>query len=131
VQAIAVLADLCAREGIWMDSRVENYLETIPPVRRSRFDSLHRLILDLYPQAVVDMKYRMPTYQVDDGWVAVANQKNYISLYTCGYHHIEKFKAKHPDIKTGKGCINFRDKDALPLADIEDIVKHAISSPKK
>jgi len=113
-----------------MDSRVADYLDTIPAGRRSKFDCLHQLILNLYPHAVVDMKYRMPTYQVDDGWVAIANQKNYISLYTCGYHHIETFKQKHPDIKTGKGCINFRDKDALPLGDIDDVVRHAIQSPK-
>jgi len=48
------------------------------------------------------MKYKMPTYQVGDGWVAIANQKNYISLYTCGYHHIVGFKNNNPGIKTGK-----------------------------
>jgi len=39
---------------------------------------------------------------VGDGWVAIANQKHYVSLYTCGYHHIERFKQRCPRIKTGK-----------------------------
>jgi uncharacterized protein YdhG (YjbR/CyaY superfamily) len=72
----------------------------------------------------------MPTYRKGEGWVALANQKNYISLYTCGYHHIESFKTHYPDIKTGKGCINFRDKDDIPLKDIEAVVRHAIEHPK-
>jgi len=76
------------------------------------------------------MLYKMPTYQVDDGWVAIANQKRYVSLYTCGYHHIADFKAKHPQIKTGKGCINFRQKDELPLDDLKAVVTHAIMHPK-
>lgn len=75
------------------------------------------------------MKFRMPTYTVGAGWVALANQKNYISLYTCGYHHIEGFKVKHPEIKTGKGCINFRDKDELPINDICEVIQHAVQNP--
>jgi len=114
-----------------MDKGVEKYFSGVPPLRREKIDALHRAIVELFPDAVVDMKYKMPTYQSGDGWVALANQKNYISLYTCGYHHIEGFKAKHPTIKTGKGCINFKDKDDIPLPDVKAVVKHAINHPKE
>ena len=70
--------------------------------------------------AIPTMTYKMPTYRVGAGWVAIANQKHHVSLYTCGPHHIEDFKARYPGIKTGKGCINFRDKDELPVADLDD-----------
>ena len=113
-----------------MSDNIEHYVREIPEDRSDRFHSLHSLIISLYPDAVVDMTYKMPTYKVGEGWVALANQKNYISLYTCGYHHIESFKEKHPNIKTGKGCINFRDKDPLPLKEIEEVVRHAIEHPK-
>lgn len=113
-----------------MNDQVQAYFDALPANRKSRIESLHSLILTLFPDAVVDMQYKMPTYRFGDGWVAVANQKNYISLYTCGFHHIEDFKAKHPSTKTGKGCINFRDKDPLPLSDIESVVTHAIEHPK-
>lgn len=109
---------------------VKKYIAEIPVERKNRFDSLHSLILRLYPDASVDMEYRMPTYRIGEGWVALANQKNYISLYTCGYHHIETFKTQHPQIKTGKGCINFRDKDEVPLKDLEAVIRHAIEHPK-
>ncbi|HUT39754.1 MAG TPA: DUF1801 domain-containing protein [Gammaproteobacteria bacterium] len=106
------------------------YFESVPESRKERVDTLHSLIVSLYPNAVVDMKNKMPTYVVGDGWVALSNQKQYISLYTCGYRHIEGFKAKNPGIKTGKGCINFKDSDGLPIGDIKSVVKHAIEHPK-
>ena len=65
------------------------------------------MILDLYPKANVDMTYKMPTYRVGDGWVALANQKQYISVYTCGYHQIESFKRKFPKDQNGKRMYQF------------------------
>ena len=111
-------------------AEVESYLDAIPEPRRARARRLHDMILEQYPRARVDLQYRMPTYHVDQGWVALANQKHYLSLYTCGYHHIAAFRQKHPRIKTGKGCINLRDRDPLPLADLRAVVRHAIESPK-
>ena len=113
-----------------MNAAVAHYLRSCPPARRVRLKQIHDLIVELFPQARADMAYRMPTYHLGEGWVAVANQKHYISLYTCGYHHIEGFKARHPGIKTGKGCINFRDRDELPLADLKEVIRHAIEHPK-
>jgi len=109
---------------------VADYFAAIPENRKARINELHSLIISLYPDAVVDLKYKMPTYRVGEGWVALANQKNYISLYTCGYHHIEVFSKNNPEIKTGKGCINFRDKDRLAHRDIKAVVRHAIDHPK-
>ncbi|MDH3387533.1 MAG: DUF1801 domain-containing protein [Gammaproteobacteria bacterium] len=113
-----------------MDKGVQDYFAAVPQPRKQKVDTLHRLIMEMYPRAIVDMKYRMPTYRFGDGWVAIANQKNYVSLYTCGYHHIERFRTKNPAIKTGKGCINFRDRDQLPLQDIKAVIRHAIDQPK-
>ncbi|WP_447968402.1 iron chaperone [Nitrospira sp. M1] len=92
--------------------------------------SLHDMILELYPDATVDMTYKMPTYRVREGWVAIANQKNYVALYTCESHHIEAFNKKYPNINTGKGCIRFKDRDSLPLSDVKPVVKHAIEHLK-
>jgi len=113
-----------------MGEEVEHYILSCAPARRARLEQIHSMIVDLYPEAEVDMAYRMPTYRVGNGWVAVASQKHYISVYTCRHHHIEGFKAKHPSIRIGKGCINFRDRDDIPFADLEQVVVHAIEHPK-
>lgn len=113
-----------------MKDGVEKYFDSVPDARRRQLDALHNLIMALYPDADVDLEYRMPTYHFGDGWVAIANQKNYVSLYTCGAHHLKAFKARHPRIKTGKGCINFKPKDEIPLSDVERVVTHAMQHPK-
>ncbi len=113
-----------------MNSDVRQYLPSVPEPRKPRLQKLHDLILESYPQATIDLSYRMPTYKVGDGWVAIANQKHYVSLYTCGAHHLARFREKYPAIKTGKGCITFRDSDPLPEAAIRQVIKHAIEHPK-
>ena len=113
-----------------MNSDVEAYLKAVPESRAAHVNTLHALIVQLFPGAIVDMTYKMPTYRVGEGWVAIANQKNYVSLYTCGAVHIEEFKKKHPGIKTGKGCINFRQRDELPIRELKQVIRHAIRHPK-
>ena len=113
-----------------MDKEVQRYLNAVPNERKGLIHTLHTLIMELYPNAEVTMKYKMPSYHVGDGWVALANQKKYVSLYTCGYQHIEQFKKKHPAIKTGKGCINLKVKGPLPRSDLQGVVRHAIAHPK-
>ena len=39
-------------------------------------------------------------------------------------------KKKHPKYKTGKGCINFREKDEIPEKDVKAVIRHAILHPK-
>jgi len=105
---------------------VSEYINDIPRQRKTRFQSIITIIKSLYPLAVESMRYKMPTYELGGGWVAVANQKNYISVYTCSAEHIANFKKKYPKIKTGKGCINFRDNDEIPKHELEAVIKSAI-----
>jgi uncharacterized protein YdhG (YjbR/CyaY superfamily) len=113
-----------------MKKELQPYFKNLPKDRLNRLKELHSLILELFPSATTSMKYKMPTYEWQDGWVALANQKNYISLYTCGPQHLASFKKKYPDLKTGKGCINFRDKDEIPYSALKDVITSAITSPK-
>lgn len=113
-----------------MDAEIQEYFVSVPDERRPVVEKLHHLILSMYPGAELSMKYKMLTYQVGNGWVAIANRKNYVSLYTCGYSHIAEFKEKHPKMKTGKGCINFNPSIVLPERDIERVISHAMDNPK-
>lgn len=114
-----------------MDKTVKAYLDTLPEDRRAMFMQLHELVLELFPDATVDMSYKMPTYRHGDGWVAIANQKQYVSLYTCGEHHLAAFRDKHPEFNTGKGCIRFRSKDTVPAAATRQVIRHAMQHPKQ
>ena len=111
-----------------MHKEVQSYIDSIPKDRIDRFMSIHKLIVHIYPDAIIDMSYKMPTYSIGDAWVALANQKQYISLYTCSASHLESYKQKHPRQKTGKGCINFRDSDEIHYDDLERVIRHAINN---
>ncbi len=87
---------------------ITDYLKDIVEPRKQRMVSLIALIKTTCPDAGESMKYKMPMYTQGDGWVALTNQKNYLSLYTCGSENIDAFKKKHPHIKTGKGFINIK-----------------------
>lgn len=113
-----------------MDKDVAAYFDAVPDARRAHLDALHTAILECFPDVTIDMRYKMPTYSHGEGWVALANQKQYVSLYTCSAAHLARFKQHHPGIKTGKGCINFRDRDAIPLDGVKAVVRHAMLHPK-
>ena len=113
-----------------MNQDVQQYFNAVPEERKHLVQQLHALIVGLYPNAGIDMSYRMPTYKAKGGWVALANQKHYVSLYTCGAHHLAEFIQKYPGIRTGKGCINFKVTDPIPMAEVKKVIRHAIEHPK-
>lgn len=112
------------------DKIVNQYAEALNDNRKERVLNLHRIIMGLFPDATVSLKYKMPTYESDTGWTAIANQKHYVSLYTCDEHHLHSFKEKHPKIKTGKGCINFKDSDELPIEELKSVIRSAMIDNK-
>ena len=63
--------------------KFDQYLKNIPSQRKQSILELLDLVKTMYPNSKPSMKYKMPTFTNGDGWVAIANQKNYISLYTC------------------------------------------------
>lgn len=103
----------------------------IPTNRTERFNAIRQLILVNFPEAVESMKYNMPTYELGQHWLALANQKNYLSLYTCAAHHLVSFQEKYPNIKTGKGCINIKDKDQFELEDLLAVITSALTTDLK
>jgi uncharacterized protein YdhG (YjbR/CyaY superfamily) len=109
-----------------MNEDVQHYIDQVQDERRSLFDRLQALIFSLCPDATVVMSYQVPTYRFMRGWVALGYWKKGVSLYTNGPHNIAQFKAAYPDIKTGKGSINFKVADELPVAALEQVVRHAV-----
>lgn len=105
---------------------VERYLAQLPELRAARGRAMHALVLKLFPNAAVSFDYRMPTYRIGDNFFAWASQKQYLSVYTCSSERIAAFVKKYPQIKSGVGCINFRDNDAFVIAHLSAVVKAAL-----
>ncbi len=109
---------------------IDEYMADVPPARQARLEHLIGHIRAWYPHANIRIKYGMPTFEMNSGWVAVANQKNYVSLYTCSPDHIAPYKEKHPDAKTGKACLNFRDADKIDFGALKAVVRSAMTAKK-
>ena len=63
-----------------MDEAVQGYIDRIAAEHRPLFDRLHRLILDVHPDATVVLSYKIPTYKVGNRRLHVGAWKHVLSL---------------------------------------------------
>ena len=106
----------------------EQYLSNLPPERRGEVDQVWRAVRASMPPGYteeVGPKYLI--FKADDQQaVALANQKNYISLYLTPLYVFPELQARLDasgrNLKCGKGCINFKRAEDLPLEAIAEII---------
>lgn len=105
---------------------IEAYLAALEPLRRERGQALDALIRGLVPDVAIDIRHRMPMYQLGEHFIAWASQKRCFSIYTCSAERSASFRAKWPTIKAGVGCVNFKDSDPFPVDDLQTLVRDAL-----
>jgi hypothetical protein len=106
----------------------KSYLANIPPERRKEIERVWQVVRENVPAGYTEqITPKFLTYMADGEWfLALANQKNYISLHLCSIYIFPELKAKLDNagkkLKGGKGCINFKRAEDLPLETIAEIV---------
>ncbi|MBI5223997.1 DUF1801 domain-containing protein [Candidatus Micrarchaeota archaeon] len=123
---------------------VEEYLIALPEDRRTPIEFLHKFIQETSPTLKPNFLYNMLGYGtfkcknykkeiIDWPLVALASQKNYISLYVCsienGKYIAEKYKDELGKVSVGKSCIRFKKIDDLNLKTLKKVIKIAEKSP--
>jgi hypothetical protein len=106
----------------------EEFLSDIPDDRRLEIEKVWQTVRDNIPNGYneeIDEKFL--SFRAGNDWyVALANQKNYISLYLIPTYVYPELKAKLDNggkkLKSGKSCINFKTADELPLNVIAEII---------
>lgn len=117
---------------------VETYLENVPQERKEIIDFMHEFIQKAVPTFKPYFAYNMLGYgefkyfdkraKQAKSWpiVALANQKNYVSLYVCAVEGNEYLAGIYSDrlgkVSTGKSCIRFKKLEDLNL----DVVKEVL-----
>lgn len=109
-------------------SEVQGYLKNVPP---ERLNVLFSRIRKRFPEATLSLRYRMPTFELGDAWIAVGNQKSYLSVYTCERAHIEPYLKVHPKTKVGTGCLNFPDNAQIDLEALDAVIDQALTAEKQ
>jgi hypothetical protein len=123
---------------------VEEYLLRVPEDRKKDIEFLH----DFIQKAVPDLKpyfasnmigygsfYYLDSKKQKKEWpiIALANQKNYISIYVCTVIEdksvAEKYKEELGKLSKGIGCIRFKKIEDINLETFKIVLKLAEEKP--
>ncbi len=123
---------------------VQEYLESVPAERKETFNTLHELIQKTVPSLTPHFAYNMIGYRsfpyknykkemITWPVIALANQKNYMSIYVCaiedGRYIAESHKKELGNVSVGKSCIRFKKIEDLDIAGLKKVLKAAEKSP--
>lgn len=123
---------------------VKEYIAALEPGRRKVIESLHTLITKTVPKLKPYFSYNMLGYgafpyknykkeMIQWPVIALASQKNYISLYVCsvvdGKYIAEKHKKDLGKVSVGKSCIRFTKLEDVNVAALKKVLKLAEKNP--
>lgn len=122
----------------------QEYFEMLDGDRRSIITLLDKLIKEISPALKPYFAYNMLGYgsfkyknykkkEIDWPIIALASQKNYISLYVCsleeGEYVAEKYQKELGKVSVGKSCIRFKKLEDLNLAALKKVIEKAAKNP--
>ena len=123
---------------------VEEYLLSVPEDRKKDIDFIHDFIQKTVPGLkpyfasnmigygsfqYLDSKKQIREWPI----VALANQKNYISIYVCaitGDQYVaEKYEKELGKVSVGKSCIRFKKREDVNFDTLKNVLKISAESP--
>lgn len=107
---------------------ISEYLEELPPDRRSALSELRAVIHRVAPKADEWMQYGLPAF---GDLCAMASQKNYMALYVCEGDIVKAHLPKLGKVSCGKGCIRFKRLADLNLSTVESILREVLELRKQ
>jgi len=123
---------------------VKEYLDAVPDERKEIMLFLHNFIKKTSPKLKSHFAYNMLGYGsfpylnykkevVQWPVIALANQKNYVSLYVCsidnGTYVAEKYKKELGKVSVGKSCIRFKKLEDINLPVLKKVIQLAAKKP--
>lgn len=125
---------------------VEEYISMVSDERKHEFDLIHDLIQNTVPSLTPYFASNMIGYgsfyfldskKQKKDWpiIALANQKNYISIYVCAIIEdkdrpkVEKLKSELGKLSKGIGCIRFKKIEEINLESLKTVLKLAEKNP--
>lgn len=118
----------------------DEYITAISKPRRQDVEKVHAMIMETVPSLkphILSGMIGYGTYRFryasgkEGDWsvIALASQKNYISVYVCslenGQYLAESYKDKLPKASIGKSCIRFKKLEDINFSVLQEIIKKA------
>jgi uncharacterized protein YdhG (YjbR/CyaY superfamily) len=98
-----------------VEDDVAAYIDAIDASHRPLFDRVHRLVMEVQPDARMVLSYKMPTYVSGSRQLHVGVWKHGLSFYGWQNASDGGLVARHPHLDNGKGTLK------LPLTEADDI----------
>lgn len=123
---------------------VREYLKAVPSERKEAMEFLHAFIQKAVPAFKPYFSYNMLGYgafpyknykkeMIEWPVIALANQKQYISLYVCsvvdGKYVAETHKKELGKVSVGKSCIRLKNIEDIDLDALRKVLKIAAKNP--
>lgn len=123
---------------------LEDYLTAVPEKQQELMQFLHTFIQKSAPKLKPYFAYNMLGYGAFPWrnakhepitWpvIALANQKNYVSLYVCavidGKYVAETYKKELGNVDVGKSCIRFKKIEDVNLPALKQVIQLAAKHP--
>lgn len=123
---------------------VTTYLAALPKERKELIIFMHEFIKKSTPKLKPHFVYNMLGYgsfpylnskkeKIEWPVIALASQKNYVSLYVCALDHgryiAEKHKGELGKVSVGKSCIRFKKLEDLNLPALKMVLQFAAKNP--
>lgn len=123
---------------------VKEYLAAVPAERKELMLQLHQFIQKAAPKLKPHFASNMLGYgsfpyrnykneKITWPVIALANQKNYVSLYVCSIDHgqylAEKYKKELGKVSVGKSCIRFKKIEDVHLPALKKVIQAAAKNP--
>lgn len=123
---------------------IKEYIDSVPSDRKDTIKFLHDFIQKAAPKLKPHFSYNMLGYgsfkyknykkeEIDWPTIALANQKNYISVYVCavkdGKYIAEQNASKLGKVSVGKSCIRFKKIEDVNLDELKKVIQTAEKSP--
>src|SRR5688500_10221822 len=102
-----------------MRDDVAAYISRIDAERRTLFDRVHRLVLEVRPDAEVVLSYKMPTYVSGSCRLHVGVWKHGLSFYGWELGRDAELVQRHPSWDSGKGTLKLPVDQAAEVSDEE------------
>jgi len=126
------------------EKTVRAYIAAVPKERKEAIVFLHNFIQDTVPKLKAYFSNNMLGYGsfpyrnykneiIDWPTIALANQKQYMSMYICavegGEYLAEKYMKELGKVSVGRSCIRFKKIEDLNLPALKKVLKEAAKHP--
>jgi len=99
---------------VQQNAEVDAYIQNLSTDRTGALAALRNLVRETVPQAEETMRYRLPTYELDEVICSFASQKHYMSLYL-DTMLVDRYRQQFGKLDVGKSCVRFKRLEDLLL----------------